>query len=158
MPGSNPQSTPVNQPFPKPLVFTVTANNPAEPVDGGIVHFVVTPASGASAKLSADTATIAGGVVAVTAFANSTMGKFVVRARWPSGADPDGFALTNTEQPSLVVTTTLDSLDDTNGLTSLREAIAYAESLPGPSTITFDRSVFGAKRRTIRLTGGPLAP
>ena len=153
--GSNPQSTPVNQPFPKPLIFTVTANNPAEPVDGGIVHFVVTPQGGASATLSAYTATIAGGVATVTATANTTMGKYVVSAT-ATGADPDGFVLTNTERPSLVVTTNLDDMDDTDGLTSLREAIAYADSLPGPSTITFDRAVFGTKRRTIRLTGGPL--
>ena len=155
VPGSVPLSTPVNQAFPKPLVFAVTANNPVEPVDGGIVRFTVTPAGGASARLSADTATIAGGMVSVTATANSTMGKYVVSAT-ATGADPDGFALTNTERPSLVVTTNLDTLDDTNGLTSLREAIAYADSLPGPSTITFARGVFGTRRRTIRLTGGPL--
>ncbi len=153
--GSNPLSTPVNQPFPKPLVFTVTANNPVEPVDGGIVRFAVTPAGGASATLSAASATIAGGVASVTATANTTMGQYVVSAT-ATGADPDGFVLTNTERPSLVVTTNLDEMDDTNGLTSLREAIAYADSLPGPSTITFDRAVFGTKRRTIRLTGGPL--
>ena len=153
--GSNSQSTPVNQAFPKPLVFTVTANNPAEPVDGGIVHFVVTPIGGASAYLSADTATIAGGVVTVTATANATMGKYDVSAT-ATGVDPDGFVLNNTERPSLVVTTNLDALDDTDGLTSLREAIAYADSLPEPSTITFDRAVFGSKRQTIRLTGGPL--
>ena len=153
--GSIPQSTPVNQAFPKPLAFTVTANNPVEPVDGGIVRFAVTPAGGASATLSAATATIAGGMASVTATANSTMGQYVVSAT-ATGADPDGFALTNTERPSLVVTTNLDDIDDTDGLTSLREAIAYAESLPGPSTITFDRAFFGTKRRTIRLTGGPL--
>jgi hypothetical protein len=73
-----------------------------------------------------------------------------------TGADPHGFVLTNIERPSRVVTTNLDTLDDTDGLTSLREAIAYANSLPVPSTITFARSVFGTKRQTIRLTGGPL--
>jgi hypothetical protein len=153
--GSNPQSTPVDQPFAKPLVFKVTANNPVEPVDGGIVHFAITPAGGASARLSAPTATIAGGVASVSATANTTMGKYVVAAT-ATGADPDGFVLTNTERPSLVVTTNLDETDDTDGLTSLREAIAYADSLPGPSTITFDPAVFGTRRQTIRLTAGPL--
>jgi parallel beta-helix repeat protein len=153
--GNNAQSTPVNQPFPKPLVFTVTANNQVEPVDAGIVRFTVTPVDGASATLSAATATIAGGVASVTAAANSTMGKYIVSAS-ASGADPDGFVLTNTERPSLVVTTNLDEMNDTDGLTSLREAIAYADSLPGPSTITFAAAFFGTKRRTIRLTGGPL--
>jgi hypothetical protein len=153
--GNNAQATPVNQPFPKPLVFTVTANNPVEPVNCGIVGFTVTPVGGASATLSAATATISGGVASVTATANNTMGKYAVNAT-AAGADPNGFRLTNTERPSLVVTTTLDEMNDTDGLTSLREAIAYADSLPGPQTITFDPAVFGTKRRTIRLTGGPL--
>ena len=51
------------------------------------------------------------------------MGQYVVSAT-ATGADPDGFVLTNTERPSLVVTTNLDEMDDTDGLTSLREAIA----------------------------------
>jgi parallel beta-helix repeat protein len=148
-------STPVNQPFPKPVTFAVTANNPVEPVDGGIVRFAVTPAGGASATLSAATANIAGGVASVTATANTTIGKYFVSAT-ATGADPDGFALTNTERPSLIVTTNLDEVDDTDGLTSLREAIAYANSLPGPQTIIFDPAVFGTKPLMIRLTGGPI--
>jgi hypothetical protein len=152
---SMPQSAPINQAFPKPLDFSVTANNPAEPVDGGIVRFTVTSAGGASARLSAATATIAGGVATVSATANTTMGRYVVSAT-AAGADPDGFVLTNTEPPSLVVTTNLDETNDTDGLTSLREAIAYANTLPGPSTIIFDPALFGTKRRIIRLKGGPL--
>jgi hypothetical protein len=152
---NNAQSTPVSQPFRKPLVFSVTANNPVEPVNGGIVNFTVTKVRGASATLSASTATISGSVASVTATANNTMGKYVVTAT-AAGADPDGFRLTNTERPSLVVTTALDEMSTTNGLTSLREAIAYANSLPGPHTITFAPAVFGSKRRTINLIGGPL--
>jgi hypothetical protein len=138
-----------------PLDFTVTANNPAEPVDGGIVRFAVTPVGGASATLSAATGTIAGGSASVTATANTTIGKYVVSAT-AAGADPDGFVLTNTKRPSLVVTTNLDDVDDTNSLTSLREAIAYAETLSGPSTITFDPAFFGTRRQRIQLTAGPL--
>jgi hypothetical protein len=83
------------------------------------------------------------------------MGKYIVSAA-ATGTGPGGLVLTNTEPPSLVVTTTLDEMDDTDGLTSLREALAYASSLPRPSTITFDPAVFGTRPRTIRLTGGPL--
>jgi hypothetical protein len=153
--GSDSQLTPVNQPFAKPLAYAVTADNPVEPVDGGIVRFAVTPVGGASATLSANTAIIAGGVASVTATANTTMGKYVVCAT-ATGADPDGLNLTNTELPSLVVTTNLDEMDDTDGLTSLREAIDYANSHPGPSTIVFDPAFFGTNRWTIGLSGGPL--
>jgi hypothetical protein len=41
-------------------------------------------------------------------------------------------------------------------LTGLRVAIAYANSHPGPDTITFDPAVFGTRRPTVWLTGGPL--
>ncbi len=61
-----------------------------------------------------------------------------------------------TESPSLVLKTTRDVVDNVDNLTSLREAIAYANSHPGPDTITFDPSVFGKTPRTIVLTGGPL--
>jgi hypothetical protein len=60
------------------------------------------------------------------------------------------------EAPGLVVTTYRDVVDAFDDLTSLREAIAYANSHPGPDTITFDPSFFGKDRRTIVLTGGPL--
>ena len=47
------------------------------------------------------------------------------------------------EAPSLVVTTTEDVVNALDGLTSLREAVAYAEELQGADTITFDEDVFG---------------
>ena len=149
-------STPINQPFSRAVAFTARANNSVEPVNGGIVTFVVASSSGgASATLSAATATIAGGVASVTATANSVIGQYGLSAT-ATGAGAGGLNLTNVERPSLVVTTNRDDMNDTDGLTSLREAITYANSLAGPSTITFDPAFFGTKRRTIRLTGGPL--
>jgi hypothetical protein len=153
--GSSSQLTPINQPFPNPLAFTVKANNPIEPVDGGVVTFSVLPAGGASASLSATTVPVAGGVASVTATANNSMGTYVVSAAAGDG-DPNGLVLTNTKAPSLVVTTALDSVGNTDSFTSLREAVAYANALAGPSTITFDPAFFGARRRIIRLTSGPL--
>ena len=47
----------------------------------------------------------------------------------------------------------VDVVDD---LTGLRAAVTYADSHPGPDTITFDPSAFGNAPRTIKLVGGPL--
>ena len=49
VPGSTPQSTGVGTPFANPLAVTVTANNPLEPVAGGILAFTA-PSTGASAS------------------------------------------------------------------------------------------------------------
>jgi fibronectin-binding autotransporter adhesin len=73
-----------------------------------------------------------------------------------AGAETARFDLTNTELKSLKLTTSRDVVDQFDSLTSLREAIAYANSHPGPDTITFDPPVFGTTPRTIVLTGGPL--
>jgi CSLREA domain-containing protein len=56
--------------------------------------------------------------------------------------------------PSFVVDTTADFSDPSDGKTSLREAIASANALPG-HTITWDKTVF-ATAQTITLTGAQL--
>jgi hypothetical protein len=151
---STPQSAAVTESFANPLAVTVTAVNPVEPVDGGVVSFAV-PSAGASAILSAATAVIVNGQASVTATANNKPGAYTTTA-YAAGSGSVSFALTNTESLSLRLTTTRDVLDNVDGLTSLREAIAYANSHPGPDTITFDPSFFGKAGRTIVLTGGPL--
>ncbi len=61
------------------------------------------------------------------------------------------------EAPSLVVTTAQDVVDGTDGVTSLREAIALANRTPGADRVTFDPGVFdGEARDVIRLTQGEM--
>ena len=55
------------------------------------------------------------------------------------------------ETPSLVVTIAADTVNNTDNQTSLREAIAYAGTLPGADVVTFNPALSGA---TITLTGG----
>ena len=61
--------------------MTVTANNPVEPVDGGVVSFVANrSATGATAIFLAPSAVIAGGQAAVTAAPNNALGSYTVVA------------------------------------------------------------------------------
>jgi CSLREA domain-containing protein len=149
------QSTPISTTFGNPLIATVTAKNEGEPVAGGVVTFT-SPPTGASASLTGNPATIAaGGKASVTATANGTLGAYTVSATAQGVTGSASFALTNAEVPSLVVTTTTDVVDPTDGFTSLREAINYANAHAGADTITFDPTVF-ATAKTITLGGTQL--
>jgi hypothetical protein len=95
------QSTNVATAFAAPLVVTVTANNPSEPVAGGRVTFTP-PASGASASLSGSPATIsATGAASVTATANGFAGGYAVSATARGITTPASFGLAN--RPTLSV-------------------------------------------------------
>ena len=96
MTGSTPQGTPVNSPFANPLAVIVTANNPLEPVAGGIVTFSA-PAGGASASLSTTNPVTIGsnGKASVTATANAIGGQYTVSASTAGAAAPASFVLTN---------------------------------------------------------------
>ncbi|MEO1526977.1 MAG: choice-of-anchor Q domain-containing protein [Planctomycetota bacterium] len=61
-----------------------------------------------------------------------------------AGATVDMGALEKTEAASLIVTTDQDIVDSSDGMTSLREAIAFANLTPGEDTITFDASLAGS--------------
>ncbi len=92
--GSTPQAAVAGTEFANALAVVVTANNPREPVAGGIVTFSV-PSSGASAVLSTGTATIgADGVASVTATADTTTGSYAVTASAAGATAPASFALT----------------------------------------------------------------
>jgi hypothetical protein len=153
--GSTPQSIQVGQPFKNPLTVTVTANNSLEPVNGGVVSFVVNPVGGAAAMLSNATGTISGTQAAVKATANATPGPYNVTAS-ASGAASTIFNLSNIEIPGVTGAPSPIVVKLTNGLAGLREAIAYAKSHPGPDTIILDPPASGSRPQAIRLTGGPL--
>ncbi len=63
-----------------------------------------------------------------------------------------GVAATAPTPASLVVTTITDVVNPYDGVTSLREAIDYANTLSGPQTITFDPSLFANGPATISLS------
>src|SRR5262249_57192787 len=105
--------------FAQPLVVSVTANNPVEPVAGATVTFTA-PVAGASALLSDSTAIIGSdGKASVTAIANGTAGSYVVSASVAAIASTANFSLGNTASPSLMVTTLLDD-NNPSGTNSLR--------------------------------------
>ena len=94
------QSTGPLTAFSAPLVATVTANNPSEPVAGGLVTFTAPP-NGASATLSGSPATItATGTASVTAAANSIVGSYTVSATASGITTPASFSLTNMWVPT----------------------------------------------------------
>ena len=89
------QSTTVNQNFNNPLTVTVTANDPNEPVAGGVVTYTASTI-GASANLSANQATInASGQASITAKANTTTGNYGVNVGSNGIANTTTFNLTN---------------------------------------------------------------
>jgi hypothetical protein len=105
--GSTPQSATINTAFANPLAVTVTANDPLEPVAGGVITFAA-PSSGASAGLSGVMVTIGPtGVASVTATANGTAGSYTANATTSGAAAPASFALTNTGTGPINVTSDL---------------------------------------------------
>ena len=86
------------------LAVTVSANNPSEPVTGGVVTFNAGSGGGASATLTGTQATIGATMIGgtsytdaaiVTATANATPGSYTVKATTAGAAAPVDFAVTN---------------------------------------------------------------
>ncbi len=152
--GNSPQTANIGTAFASPLAVSVTANNPNEPIQGGVVNFVPAPsADGATAMFQDSSVALVNGLASVIAAPNNVLGRYTVGAASPGSSV--SFALTNAGNvlSSLVVNTTSDSIAPGAGLLSLREAIAFADTSPSGSTaITFDPTVF-ASPRTINLTG-----
>jgi 5-hydroxyisourate hydrolase-like protein (transthyretin family) len=91
-----PQTAPIGSSFSTPLSVHISDAS-GNPVSGVVVNFAA-PASGASAKLSASSATTgANGVASVTATANSTSGAYQVVASVAGFSTTAQFNLTNTD-------------------------------------------------------------
>jgi hypothetical protein len=154
VPGGTPQTANIGTTFANPLAINVTANNPVEPVDGGVFTFVAAPAAnGATAIFLNSSAAITNGQAAATAAPNNVGGSYTVVASLRGFSTQ--FSLTNAGPvfAALVVSTTSDALAPGTGLLSLREAIGFANTDPqGNSNITFSSNVFSSPR-TIALTG-----
>ncbi len=104
------QATTILTAFPAPLIATVTANNPGEPVAGGLVAFTP-PSSAASATLTGSPATIStAGTASVSATANGIAGSYTVAATAKGITTPVSFGLTNTPAMAVASTQTIPAL------------------------------------------------
>ncbi len=168
--GSTPQTAAIGAAFANPLAVTVTPNNPLEPVNGGAVHFVVTPAANGAAPLCLDanspnglpfalfySVTVASGQAAISAGPNNIAGSYTMLASATGSSPAVSFALTNAGPnfSSLVVNTTSAALFAGPGLLSLPLAVLLANSDGTANSITFNPTVF-ATPQTITLTGQQL--
>lgn len=72
----------------------------------------------------------------------------------PFSSSLNSAPLTSSSQQVLTVTSTADTVDDKDGVLTLREAIDLANRTSGSQTINFD---LGAGAKTITLTGGQLS-
>lgn len=149
--GGSPQSTPVNTAFAHALTVDVSSAA-GDPVAGGVVTFAA-PSSGATARLSGETATInSAGDASVTAVANATAGSYGVAASTSGAAPAALFALTNTSSgPSLLATKTV--------LTSSLNPSVAGQSLTFTASVT-SASGSGTPTGTITFTinGEPGSP
>ncbi len=151
--GSN-QSTQIDTAFPRPLKVTVKANDPKEPVAGGVISFH-SPSSGASATLSDGSATIgSNGEASVTATANSSTGNYTIAAS--VGADgPADFQLSNTKATSKVVVTQQSIENKKHHPTSVELVAQFEPPAPGGAvptgTVTFELA--SSKKKKPKVLG-----
>ena len=164
--GGNNQSTAINTAFVSPLAVNVTANNPAEPVDGGLVAFTP-PVSGASAVLTGSPAAISGGAASVTAAANGSAGAYTVTAETHGAASGLTFSLTNLTGPTVATgaataltgsSATLNGTVNANGV-STTVTFEYGPDTSYGSTITAAQSpVSGAADTAVSAVISGLTP
>ncbi len=157
--GGTPQSSTINTAFADPFSVSVTADDPEEPVAGGVISFAA-PSGGASAALSSDTAAIGSdGVASVTATANSSVGTYAIAAStFGAGAAAD-FDLANLAIPTVTVVDVGGSYDGSAfGATA---TVAGADGIAGPSlegVMPAPAYFAGGTATGTPLPGAPTAP
>ena len=151
--------------FPAPLVATVTANNPIEPVAGGLVTFIP-PASGASATIQGSPAVINGdGTASVTAASNFIGGSYTVSATAAGAQGAALFSLTNYAAVSIAVSPGDESLavgvsaqftavgTFTDGSTqNITNGVAWASATPSVAAISGTGVASGVAVGTSQIT------
>jgi hypothetical protein len=124
------QSAPINSGFPNPLVVTVTANNPGDPVGSGPVTFTVNPSTaavGASATITGSPVPIgANGTAQVTATADGIVGTYTVTPSAPGVTTTGVFTLANTTAIVRIVVTYKGSTTPTMKVGEIGPFIATA--------------------------------
>ena len=131
-----------------PLTYTVTT----APTKGTL------GLSGAAATTFTQADIAAGRVSYTPSGSSGTTDTFAFTVNDGKGGVATGnFAIVTTEKQSLIVTTDSDNSTDSDNETSLREAIAYANSDGVASAISFDATAFVAPRKTIKLNGTQLS-
>ncbi len=122
--------------FTNHLAVTVTPKYHNDPVNGGVITFTA-PTSGASAKLSASSVTIAGGSASVTATANSSVGSYTISASTLGAAAKANFQLTNlTTTPTVAVVASAGSVVSGQSVTFTATVTAPGGGTP-TGTVTF---------------------
>ena len=151
--------------FSAPLVVAVTANNPIEPVVGGLVTYTP-PAVGASATIPGSPAVIdATGTTSVAAASNFIGGSYTVSATAAGTPGAASFSLTNYAVVSIAVSPGNPSLavgvsgqftavgTFTDGLThDITDGVAWASGTPSAATIGGTGVVTGLAVGTSQIT------
>jgi Bacterial Ig-like domain (group 3)/MBG domain (YGX type)/Right handed beta helix region len=153
--GSTPQSTTAGTAFANPLAVIVAANDPVEPVAGGVLTFAPS-AGGIFVTISATTATIgSNGIASVTAKAKPTAGSYTVTASTDGGHATADFALTNTE--SSLISLTFSGISNqtiTDGTSRVTVSGTLADGSQAPVGESIAVTLGGVQRSATIGTGG----
>lgn len=131
-------------------VAVLTLNSAAQ---AGFNNTTATPPYNltSATEVSVTGGTFSGNGVSGETFNPAAAGTGVHTITYSVGGVQVSFTISIVEAPSLTVTTTADVVNNLDSQTSLREALAYAQSLGGARTVNFAPALAG---QTVTLTNG----